>query len=66
MRAKIKHYDKIRKMHKIVQSDSNSNLSHKLNLEKESFFDIGIIPKGSEFWGFIERTTPLGKTDIVA
>jgi|LauGreDrversion4_2_1035121.scaffolds.fasta_scaffold95511_3 hypothetical protein len=54
VRAKITQYDKIRKQHKILNLETKN--STKLYLEKESFFDIGLIPKGSIFWRYIRKT----------
>lgn len=51
VRAKISHYDKIRKMHKILITETQN--SHKLCFDRESFFEVGIIPKGSKFWTYI-------------
>lgn len=53
-------------MFNVIQIDSNRNNSQKISLEKESFFELGVIPKDSDFWRFIERKTPLGKTDLVS
>ena len=55
VRAKITQYDKIRKQHKILNNETKN--STKLYLEKESFFDIGIIPKGSQFWRYLKKSS---------
>ena len=34
---------------------SESSNAHKLSLEKESFFDIGIIPKNSDYWELLKN-----------
>ena len=61
VRAKITQYDKIRKQHKILINETKN--STKLYLEKESFFDMGIIPKGSQFWRFLKK--PSGSLDLL-
>jgi len=55
VRAKITQYDKIRKQHKILNNETKN--STKLYLEKESFFDIGIIPKGSQSWRYLKKSS---------
>ena len=54
IRARITKYDKIRKQHKIVNIETKKPT--KLLLEKESFFEIGIIPKGSPFFRFLKKS----------
>ncbi len=63
MRAKVVNYDKIRKQFKIVIHE-NANPT-KLYLEKESFFDIGIIPKTSTIWRYLRKSNSNELLDTV-
>jgi len=51
VRAKITHYDRIRKQHKILLCQTGN--THKLSLDKEAFFEVSAIPKDSKFWNYI-------------
>lgn len=38
-------------MHKILVSETQN--THKLCFDRESFFEVNIIPKDSKFWAYI-------------
>ena len=49
-------------MHKIIISETKN--SHKLFLDKESFFEVGYIPMGSNFFKYIERSSGVKRETI--